>query len=260
MSSRTWTPPAVGSESTRFAGEVWRAVEAQHIASTMALVDTLDEQRVLEDLLDEGKPGVPAAARQLHYLLFTPFRYRPPRHGSRFRGDNDPGVFYAADEVRTACAELGYWRWRHLLDTPALSAMPVASQTVFRVKVAASSVDLRKPPFVADRARWTDPGDYGACQAFARAAREAAVQVIRYQSVRDPRRGGCCALLDPGGFAKRDPLEQQTWVLSVTRERVVWRRSHTLRDETFDFAADAWRVAVPRKNASARKRRVAARS
>ena len=61
------------------------------------------------------KPPVPAGARTLHYLLFTPFRYPPPPGGSRFRGPNDPGVFYGADEVRTACAELGYWRWRHLL-------------------------------------------------------------------------------------------------------------------------------------------------
>ena len=136
MSSRTWTLPAVESEASRFAGDVWRAVEAQHVASTMALVDTLDEQRLLEDLLEEGKPGIPAAAARLDYLLATPFRYRPPPGGSRFRGDNDPGVFYAADEVRTACAELGYWRWRHLLDSPALAAMPTKPQTVFQVKVS----------------------------------------------------------------------------------------------------------------------------
>ena len=64
-------------------------------SSTMALVDTLDEQHVLERLLDDGKPPVPDGRRALHYLLFTPFRYPPPPGGSRFRGPNDPGVFYA---------------------------------------------------------------------------------------------------------------------------------------------------------------------
>jgi RES domain-containing protein len=258
VSSTTWTPQGVRSEAKRLAADVWRAVEAQHVVSTMALCDTLDEQRLLEELVDEAKPRRPDAAAKLHYLLSTPFRYRPPRHGSRFRGDNDAGVFYAADEVRTACAELGYWRWRHLADTPALASMPVASQTVFRVKVSASAVDLREPPFVTDRARWTDPGDYAACQAFARVARAAQVAAIRYESVRDPRHGGCCALLDPAGFAKRDPLEQQTWMLSVTRERVVWKRSHTLADERFDFVADAWRAAKPSRPASHRMRRRAA--
>ena len=255
MSSTTWTPPAVRSEAKRFAADLWRAVEAQHVASTMALCDTLDEQAVLEELVDEGKPRRPAAAARLHYLLSTPFRYRPPRHGSRFRGPNDPGVFYAADEVRTACAELGYWRWRHLADSPSLTAMPVKPQTVFRTRLAASTIDLRKAPWVADRARWTDPDDYADCQALARIARAAPVQAIRYESVRDPRHGGCAALLDPAGFAKRDPLEQQTWMLSVTRERVRWSRTHALIGETFDFPADPWRAASAAKRPATRVRR-----
>jgi len=255
VSSTTWTPPAVRSEAKRFAADLWRAVEAQHVASTMALCDTLDEQEVLEELVDEGKPRRPAAAARLHYLLSTPFRYRPPRHGSRFRGPNDPGVFYAADEVRTACAELGYWRWRHLADSPSLAAMPVKPQTVFRTRIAASTIDLRKAPWVADRARWTDPDDYAACQALARVARAATVQAIRYESVRDPRHGGCAALLDPAGFAKRDPLEQQTWMLSVTRERVRWSRTHALSGETFDFPADPWRAAGVAKRPATRVRR-----
>jgi hypothetical protein len=140
----------------------------------MALVDSLDEQQVLERILDDAKPPVPAGARKLHWLLFTPFRYPPPPGGSRFRGPNDPGVFYGADEVRTACAELGYWRWRHLNESPALTAMPVKPQTVFRAQLATLAVDLRRPPFDVARGQWTDRDDYAACQAFARAAREAA--------------------------------------------------------------------------------------
>jgi len=234
---------------------VWRAVEAQHVASTMALCDTLDEQKVLEELVDEGKPRRPAAAARLHYLLSTPFRYRPPRHGSRFRGPNDPGVFYAAEDVRTSCAVLRSWPCPHLADCPSLTAMPVKPQTVFRTRLAASTIDLRRAPWVADRARWTDPDDYAACQALARIARAAPVQAIRYESVRDPRHGGCAALLDPAGFAKRDPLEQQTWMLSVTRERVRWSRTHALSGETFDFPADPWRAASAAKRPAAHVRR-----
>lgn len=245
MSSATWTPHAVASSAARFAGEAWRAVEAQHIASTMALVDSVAEQHVLEDVLDGGKPPLPPRAEHLDFLLFTPFRYAPPPGGSRFRGEIDPGVFYAADEVRTACAELGYWRWRHLLDTPALAAMPARPQTVFRVGLAATAVDLRVPPFVTQRGRWTDPDDYAACQSFARVARAAEVGVIRYESVRDPIHGGCCAVLDPGAFARRAPLAQQTWMLSVFRERVVWQRSHVVGGQTLEFVASEW-TAPPR--------------
>ena len=116
----------------------------------MALVDTVAEQAVLERLVEASKPPVPrdVARLGLHWLLFTPFRYPPPPGGSRFRGPNDPGVFYGAEQPRTACAEVGYWRWRHLRDSPGLKAMPARPQTVFRVPVSGRAIDLREPPFV----------------------------------------------------------------------------------------------------------------
>src|SRR3546814_12120779 len=95
-------------------------VEAQHAAATMKLVDTAGEQALLERLVEQAKPPLPEAARQLHYLLATPFRYPPLPRGSRFRAAGEPGVFYGADQLPTACAELGYWRWRFLRDAPPL--------------------------------------------------------------------------------------------------------------------------------------------
>ena len=74
----------------------------------MALVDTLGEQALLEELLDESKPSIPADCRHLHYLLFTPFRYGAlyPA-GSRFRRAGlTAGVFYASHQATTAVAEL----------------------------------------------------------------------------------------------------------------------------------------------------------
>lgn len=244
MSSRTWTPRAVASEAAPLRLDIWRAVEAQHVVATMVLVDTLDEQHALERILDAGKPAVPDDARRLHYLLFTPFRYSPPPGGSRFRGPNDSGVFYGADALRTACAELGYWRWRHLLEVPALTSMPAKPQTVFRVKLATKAVDLREPPFVRDREVWTHPDDYAGTQRFGAAARGAGLGAIRYESVRDPRHGGCCAVLAWDAFARPSPVEQQTWMLVVARERVVWQRTGALRADEYEFPASGWSVPV----------------
>ncbi len=252
MSSTTWTPRAVASNAAALRVDLWRAVEAQHEASTMTLVDSLAEQHVLERLIDEVKPPVPPAARKLGYLLSTPFRYPPPPGGSRFRAGDDPGVLYGADEVRTACAELGYWRWRHLTDSPSLDAMPQKAQTVFKLRVATRGVDLRAKPFVRDRARWTHPSDYGSCQAFARIARAAPVALIRYESVRDPLHAGCGAVLAPEAIARPEPLDQQTWQLSVFRERVVWQRTHVARREAFEFVAADW-GAPPRPRARRRR-------
>ncbi|MEA3158569.1 MAG: hypothetical protein QOD95_117, partial [Gammaproteobacteria bacterium] len=91
MSSSILTPHAVASEAGRATRRLWRAVEAQHIASTLRLVANIEEQLVLERVLEKSKPAVPDDAADLHYLLATPFRYASPI-GSRFRAPADPGV------------------------------------------------------------------------------------------------------------------------------------------------------------------------
>lgn len=62
-------------------GRLVRLVESQEQVATLQLVDTLEEQALLEELLESGKPPVPADAEPLHYLLKTPFRYPPLRWG-----------------------------------------------------------------------------------------------------------------------------------------------------------------------------------
>lgn len=231
MSSTTWTPRAVASSAAPYRLKVWRAVEAQHVASTTKLVDSTAEHNVLEEILDGTKPPRPAAAASLDYLLWTPFRYRAPRGGSRFRAEADSGVFYAADETRTACAELGYWRWRFLMDTEAFDSFGPVAHTVFQAGLRGKGVDLREKPFVRDAKKWTSPSDYGPTQAFAGIARQAGLAMIRYESVRDPRRGGCVAVLRPDAFSPAKPLTQQTWFLRVNRRASIWRRD----GESFDF-------------------------
>ncbi|MSQ50931.1 MAG: RES domain-containing protein [Betaproteobacteria bacterium] len=225
MSSITWTPHAVASEARPAGLRLWRAVEAQHIASTIRLVDNLGEHDLLEQILEQTKPKLPPNTQGLHYLLATPFRYPPPERGSRFRSGYDPGVFYGADEQRTACAEFGFWRWRFLIDSEGLNELGPVAHTLFQVNVSAKGVDLRKKPFLRQARRWTDPEDYTATQKLGQVARDAKVFLLRYQSVRDPKKGACGALLDSSGFAApRRPVSEQTWFLTVTRSFSAWKR------------------------------------
>lgn len=237
MSSSTWTPRAVASKAARVSARLWRAVEAQHIASTRRLVDDIEEQRVLEEILEATKPPVPAVARGLHYLLFTPFRY-PPTTGTRFRALDDPGVFYGTKTIRTACVELGYWRWRFLMNSKGLTNLGPAQQTLFEVSIKTSAVDLEKPPFARDASRWQAPEDYQATQAFGKVARTAGVGLILYRSVRDPEPGGRCgAVLRPDAFASPKPTAPvQTWLLTVTREFATWQRDR----EALEFDMRRW--------------------
>lgn len=237
MSSNTWTPLVVSSEAREWRGSIWRIVEAQHIASTMKIVDNSAEQDLLESLLETSKPALPKAAEQLDYLLATPFRYDPLRTGSRFRSVTDPGVFYGAASVRTACAELGYWRWRFLKDAIDLDKLEPVAHTAFQAEITTLTVDLREPPLNKDAASWLHPTDYAATQAFARVAREADIGAIVYQSVRDPEPSWCMAVLTPRAFSnwKPDP-SMQTWWIAVHREEVIWRRDH----ESLIFSTPNW--------------------
>ena len=235
MSSNTWTPRAVGSEARRAQRRLWRAVEAQHIASTLRLVANVEEQLVLERLLDQSKPPLPLDTSGLHYLLATPFRYSSPI-GSRFREPAESGIWYGAEAQRTACAELGFWRWRFLIDSDALQTLGPSPQTVFRAGIDGRLVDLTQPPFKRARAQWTHPDDYAPSQGFARAARQANVDAIRYESVRDPKHAAAVAVLRPSCFKPRKPLEQHTWLLTVRRAAVVWQRE----GESFEFDARSW--------------------
>jgi hypothetical protein len=235
VSSSTWTPTAVASSASTFAGVLWRCVEAQHQIATLPLVDTLDEQNELERLLESSKPPIPKDARKLHWLLATPFRYPPSPHGSRFRAAHDPGVFYGADEVRTACAEISYWRWRFLVDSPSLKSIDARPQTVFSTRIKALTVDLSNEPYTHDAHVWMHPADYTRTQAFARLAREAHLEAIRYRSVRDRQSGMCTALLEPRAFASPTPIDAQSWSLTVTRTRAFWHREPLIYPERFEF-------------------------
>ena len=206
----------------RISAKPWRVVEAQHRASTMRLVDTLDEQRTLENLLEASKPPLPAAAAHLHYLLATPFRYpAPPPNGSRFRGIGDPGVWYGADHVQSALAEVAYWRLRFLADSPATPDLPPVAHTALRANVSGVAIVLTDAPFARQRPSWEDPASYVASQAVARTAREAAIALIRYRSVRDPEHRPCIAVMTPGAFRQTTPTEQHTWLIKVSRAQVL---------------------------------------
>ncbi|HEV8019430.1 MAG TPA: RES family NAD+ phosphorylase [Steroidobacteraceae bacterium] len=216
----TWTPRALGSEARAYGGVLWRVVEAQHTASTMRLVDALEEQAALEAILEESKPPLPPAVQRLHYLLATPFRYRPPV-GSRFRAPFDGGVWYGAETLRTALAEKSYWRLRFLLDSPGTPDLKPVPHTAFRAAVrSTASVDLTAAPFVRERATWISRTGYQETQAFARAARAAHIELIRYESVRDPQQAACAAVLDPAAFGRGRPRGQETWFIAASRARV----------------------------------------
>lgn len=230
-------------EPAPWSGSGWRAVEAQHIAATMALVNhRVEDQLVLEKMLeDAAKPNLPAAAQGLHYLLASPFRYSsPPPAGSRFRGRFDPAVFYGAEDVPTACAEAGYWRWRFWMDSQGLAGISkTIAMTLFEFYARTQALlDLTIAPLSADRDLWTDRNRYSATQELARLARAGGIEIIRSESARNGPHGRCLNIMSPQAFRNAsEPYRHvtQTWQMHITPPAgVIWQRE--LVRETLEFS------------------------
>lgn len=243
MSSTTWTHARLSSEFRPYARRVWRLVEAQYVVSTMKLVDTLAEQEIVEALIEATKPPVPPECEGLHYLLSTPFRYAPYPNGSRFRRAGfTPGVYYAAEEQRTAAAETAFYRLLFFAESPATPwpANPLEC-TGFSVEVLSHrSLALTIPPLANPRL-WRHPVEYGPCQDLADAARKAGAEILRYASARDP--GVCVAVLVCGAFAEASPKGRETWRIGVGQSGAYALREFP--EARLEFGRDAF-AADPR--------------
>jgi hypothetical protein len=218
MSSNTWTPAGLPSELRPYERRVWRLVEAQHVVSTIKLVDSPEEQDTLEDLIEATKPAIPPECQGLDYLLFSPFRYPPLPKGSRFRRAGQPGVFYAAEASPTAAAEKAFYQLLFFAESPDTPwpANPVEHTGFSAALYSPRSLDLTMPPLDADAAVWRDPIEYGPCQDLALAARKAGAEILRFQSARAPD-GVCIAVLSCNAFAENAPQDRETWWIGAGR-------------------------------------------
>jgi len=220
----TWTPDALASEARRLGGKCWRLVEAQHLVSTLKIIDTLAEQAVLEDLLERTKPPLPPECRGLHYLLASPFRYGSAYPtGSRFRRAGiTAGVFYASEAAETAVAEMAFYRLLFFAESPGTPWPANAAElTAFSVSFGTErGLDLTAAPLSADRSIWTHPTHYEPCQDLCDSARSAELEAIRYESVRDPAGRANLALLTCTAFNSSRPEGRQSWRMRLNASGV----------------------------------------
>ncbi len=242
MLSSIWTRCAGASERRPLRLTAWRVVEAQHQVSTRKLVDSVDEQIVLEELIDAVKPLDPTRGR-LHYLLSTPFRYPPLAHGSRFGARHERGIWYGSETRRTAFAEVAYYRLLFLEGTRATFQSLTSQLTAFTVRArSAHGVDLAAPPFDAHRRAIASPLRYGPTQALGAAMRADSVELFRYPSARDARGGANVGAFTPTVFGTAKPRGLETWHCTATRRRVELASRDYFARETFVFPREEFLV------------------
>lgn len=237
MSSSIWMQCGGDSELRPLHATAWRVVESQHEVSTRKLVGSAAEQELLEQLLEQVKPPVPAGAT-LHYLLFTPFRYPPLRHGSRFGSRFERGLWYGAEQQRTAFAEVAYYRLLFLEGTAAALGPVHTTLTSFTVRLRTRrGIDLTVPPFAEHTAAISARRSYRASQVLGRAMRDAQVDLFRYRSARDADGGTNLGAFTPSVFGRATPQHLEPWHCVADREVVEFTRGGAARARiTHEFA------------------------
>jgi len=232
MSSNIWMQCAGDSEIRPLHAVAWRVVESQHEVSTRKLVNSVAEQELLEQLLEQVKPPVPDG-KPLHYLLFTPFRYPPLRYGSRFGARTERGLWYGAEQQRTAFAEVAYYRLLFLEGTHADLEPVLTPLSSFTVRMRTTrGIDLTVPPFSVHGSRISAADSYADSQPLGRAMRNAQVELFRFASARDADGGTNIAAFTPAVFRQATPQHLERWYCTATRQVVDFTQSGAARART----------------------------
>jgi hypothetical protein len=215
-------------------GEGHRVVESQAKVATLELVDNLEEQALLEELLESTKPGLLPEGR--HYLIATPFRYPPLRHGSRYGTTDQRGIFYGSERLATALAETAFYALLFVEHAEGFE-MPTVDKTSFTFGYATrAGLDTTTPHFDPVRAELEAPGDYATAQCVGRRARDAGVEVIRFHSARCPEGGPNLAVLAIDAL-DRQPGATATWRMRVHQGRVEFLEANAGDPRRLSFSA-----------------------
>ena len=224
-------------------GTLVRVVESQEQVATTVLVDgDLTRQDALERLVESSKPARRPGTERLDYLLATPWRYPPLRHGSRFGTRDEPSLFYGSLAVEVALAETAFYRSVLLDDTDDPPERLVSHHTSFEARYRSGrGLALQHEPFVRHRAALTDPARYAACQSLGAAMRGIGVEAFEFVSARDPDEGLNVALVEPLALASSRHRSPREWLCTTTASEIVFR-SREQPSTLLGFARDAFEI------------------
>lgn len=217
-----WDACLAGAKAGHISGRLLRLVESQEEVATTQLVSSLERQAVLEDLLEATKPPRRAGTERLHYLLATPFRYPPLKHGSRFGSRNEPSLFYGSLDVNTVLAEAAYYRfvfWQGMTVPPRDKL--VTQHTMFDATYQTDQgLQLHASPFSAHKEPLTHPSDYAATQELGAKMRQLGIEAFEYLSARDPADGINVGLFTPDALPGNEPISREPWLCELTGTQV----------------------------------------
>lgn len=222
----------------------FRIVESQEQIATTSLVDTAEEQVLLEQILERSKPAALPDEEKYHYLISTPFRYPPLPYGSRFGVRSSRGIFYGSLALETTLAECAYYRfvfWSGM-SVPPPSERIITEHTTFAVKIASTrAVTLEQPPFDQFSQAISDPQSYSDSQILGERMRSADVQAFTYCSARDRQEGINIGLFTIDAIKSKKPTRNQQWICTLNAEQVDFLKVHS-RSKGHAFTRDQFMI------------------
>lgn len=226
--------------------QAFRLVDTQDILATRKLVDSLEEQALLETMLDESKPPIVNKNLELHKLLFTPFRYPPLKHGSRFGKYTEYSIWYGSLKIITAMAEKAYYRF-HFLNHIETEVIDYTSMhlTSFGAQVKTNKgIHLTNPPFSTYSTAISSPSSYEISQFLGTEMRNAKVEAFEYISARDPNNGINIGLFTPKVFSNKKPESKsfQSWDCIANKKIVEFIRTNAMATESYTFPIEMFLV------------------
>ena len=239
-----WDACKANTKLTDIQGLLYRTVENQEQIATLKAVSSLEAQALLEDLLEESKPKLLAGTEKLPYLLATPFRYPPLRHGSRFGRTNEPGIFYGSLTFQALLSEDAYYRllFRDQAELLKSRSGTKGQRTLISVQYKTPrGLKLHCPPFTKYKKELRQPADYRATQLLGSHMRANQIFGFEYQSARDTEAGINVGLFHPQAVLSKKPESQQNILHQTNIDGVSYRLIESA--ETFYFPKSQFLVA-----------------
>lgn len=237
MTIDIWNACHGGKNITGIHETAWRMTELLEKTSTRKLVDSIEEQKILDQIIEESIPAI-------HPLLSRPFKTPPLKYGSRFGKKTEASLWYGSLNPETAMTEKAYYQLAFINASAGDFGTITSPIYLFSVELKIKrGIRLNEEPFVQYTHKISSPVTYEDSQSLGRRMRENHIDGFSFVSARDAKNGINIGLFNTNAFVKRQPdtASQQTWQCNTSKNSVEFIRIG-LNDHSLSFLIQSFMI------------------
>ncbi len=209
------------------------------------MVDSIEEQEVLEELIEQSKPLLLLSQMNFHPLLYTPFRYPPLKNGSRFGKKTEPSLWYGSLTIETMMAEKAFYQFVFINASTANFGLVTSPMTTFSTHLnILNGIKLNETPFGQFKNEISSPSHYENSQFLGTRMRENNVDGFTFYSARDSKKGINVGIFKINAFRDKNPDRKSfaTWQCNTTQMNVEFIQTGSLKEKIFTFSIQDFQV------------------